>query len=68
METQAFINETINLEYELGEQTGVIKISEVGNNTKDLYTSVSYGSYFAGLLEQDLLSQSSDYDYAVLIN
>ena len=62
------INETINLEYELGEQTGVIKISEVGNNTKDLYTSVSYGSYFAGLLEQDLLSQSSEYDYAVLIN
>lgn len=68
LETQAFINETINLEYELGEQTGVIKISEVGSNTKDLYTSVSYGSYFAGLLEQDLLSQSSDYDYEVLIN
>lgn len=68
LETQAFVNETINLEYELGEQTGVIKISEVGANTKDLYTSVSYGSYFASLLEQDLLSTDDDYEFCVCIN
>lgn len=63
IETQALISETVLLEYEVGGQTGVIKISEVGSNTKDRYTSVSYGSYFAGLLEQDLLSDNSDYDF-----
>lgn len=68
LETQALIAEMVALEYELGEQTNVIKISEVGSNTKDRYTSVSYGSYFASLLEHDLLSDSSDYEYSTLIN
>ncbi len=68
IETQALISEMISLEYELGNQTNVVKISEVGSNTKDRYTSVSYGSYFASLLEQDLLSDSSDYDFVTFIN
>lgn len=68
LETQKLISESISLEYELGEQTNVIKIKEVGNNTKDRYTSVSYGSWFAGLLEQDLLSDSSDYESCVFID
>ena len=63
IETQALISETVLLEYEIGGQTGLIKISEVGSNTKDRYTSCSYGSYFASLLEQDLLSDDSDYDF-----
>lgn len=63
LETQLLINEMINLAYEKKEQTGVIVISEQGNNRKDRYTSLSYGNYFASLLEQDLLSESSDYDY-----
>jgi hypothetical protein len=62
IETQALVAETTSLEYEKSE-TGVIKISEVGANTKDRYTSVSYGSHFASLLEQDLLSDDSSYDY-----
>ena len=37
-------------------------------NTKDRYTSLSYGNWFASLLEQDLLSDTSDCDYVVLAN
>lgn len=66
-ETQALINEMISLVYDKGE-SGVIKISEQGSNTKDRFTSISYGSYFASLLEQDLLSDSSDYDFCVFVN
>ena len=66
-ETAAFINETIDLEYDRGEQTGLIRITNP-NNRKDRYTSISYGNYFAGLLEQDALSDSSDYEYKPLFN
>lgn len=67
LETVALINEMINLEYERGEQTGLIKIT---NNTdrKDRYTSVSYGNYFARMLENDLLSDSGEYEYIPLFN
>ena len=68
IETQEFINETNNLICERKDQTGIIVISEKGNNRKDRYTSVSYGNYFASLLEQDLLSDNSDYDYIPLFN
>lgn len=68
LETQALINEMANLTYEKKEQTGAIKISEQGSNRKDRYTSVSYGNYFASLLEQDLLSDQSDYEYTTFIN
>lgn len=62
-ETQLLISETASLVYEKMQQTGVIKIHEQGANRKDRYTSCSYGSYFASLLEQDLLSQSEKHDY-----
>lgn len=68
IETQEFINETNNLICERKDQTGIIVISEKGNNRKDRYTSVSYGNYFASLLEQDLLSDNSDYETCVFIN
>ena len=68
IETQEFINETNNLICERKDQTGIIVISEKGANRKDRYTSLSYGNYFASLLEQDLLSNSSDYEYEVFIN
>jgi len=63
LETQELISESVNLVYEKKEQTGLTVISEQGANRKDRYTSVSYGNYFASLLEQDLLSESSDYDF-----
>jgi len=67
VETVALINEMINLEYERGEQTGLIKIVNT-TDRKDRYTSVSYGNYFAQMLEHDLLSDSSEYEYVPLYN
>lgn len=68
LETQALIYETTRLVYEKNVQTGAIIIKERGSDRKDRYTSVSYGSYFAGLLEQDLLSNKDEYEYTVLVN
>jgi hypothetical protein len=68
LETQALISETTGLVYEKNVQTGVITIKERGSNRKDRYTSVSYGSYFAGLLEQDLISDKDEYEYEVFVN
>lgn len=68
LETQALISETTGLVYEKNVQTGVITIKERGANRKDRYTSVSYGSYFAGLLEQDLISDKDEYEYGVFVN
>lgn len=67
LETAALINEMIDLEYERGEQTGLIKIIN-NSNRKDRYTSVSYGNYFAQMLEHDLLSDTSEYEYTPLFN
>ena len=68
LETQEMINECVSLTYERKDQTGLIVISEQGTNCKDRYTSLSYGIHFASLLEQDLLSDNSDYDYGTFIN
>ena len=68
LETQALINEMMSLEYTRNEQTGVITLYETGSNTKDRYVSLAYGNYFIGLLEQDLVSDNSDYDYCCLVN
>lgn len=68
LETQAFISETSELIYEKKEQTGAIVIHEQGNNRKDRYTSCSYGSYFASLLEKDLISNNEEYEFSVFIN
>ena len=67
-ETVALINEMINLEYEKTEQAGLIKILHSSSRRKDRYTSVSYGNYFAQMLEHDLLSDNSDYEYVPLYN
>lgn len=68
LETQELISETTSLVYEKKQQTGVIVISEQGNNRKDRYTSVSYGSWFASALEKDLMSTNDEYEYGVFIN
>ncbi len=68
LETQALISETTDLVYEKKEQTGAIVIHEQGANRKDRYTSCSYGSYFASLLEKDLISRNDDYEFVVFIN
>lgn len=68
LETQALISETTSLIYEKKQDTGVIVIREQGVNRKDRYTSCSYGSYFASLLEKDLISHNEDYEFATFIN
>lgn len=68
LETQALFSETTSLVYEKKPDTGVIVIREQGNNRKDRYTSVSYGSYMASLLERDLINQNEEYEYDVFIN
>lgn len=68
LETQALVNEMISLEYIRNEQTGVISLFETGSNTKDRYVSLAYNSYFIGLLEQDLLSDNSEYEFVTFIN
>lgn len=67
-ETQSLISETTGLVYEKRPDTGVIVIREQGSNRKDRYTSVSYGSYMASLLEKDLVSHNDDYEYTTFIN
>ena len=68
LETQMLISETSGLIYEKSQQTGLIKIHEQGNNLKDRYSSTSYNNHFATLLEQDLFSTQSDYDFVPLYN
>ena len=68
LETVALINEMISLEYSVSAQTGYIKVEEKGKKRKDRYTSVAYGNYFASMLEQDLLSDSSEYEYLTIID
>ncbi len=68
LETQALISETTDLVYEKKPDTGVIVVREQGVARKDRYTSVSYGSWFASLLERDLLCQSNDYEFVTFIN
>lgn len=65
LETHAFIAESVELLYKKDPQTGIITISEQGANMKDRYTSVSYGNYFASLIEQNLVSEGGDYDYVL---
>lgn len=68
LETQALISECTSLVYEKKEQTGVIVIREQGNNRKDRYTSVSYGSYFATQLEKDLINNIEEYEVGVFVD
>lgn len=68
LETQAFINEAIDLSYERMPDTGIIKISERGVNTKDRYTSVSYGLYFASLLERENGLGGGEYEAGAFCN
>ena len=68
LETQELISETTSLVYEKKAQTGAIVISEQGNNTKDRYTSCSYGSYFVSQLELDMLPNQEEYEFVTFVN
>ena len=67
-ETQALINEMMELEYTRNEQTGMITLYETGSNTKDRYVSLAYGNYYISILEQGLMSDNDEYEFSTLIN
>ena len=68
LETQSMISECAELLYEKSPQTGAVKIYEQGGNRKDRYTSCSYGGYFFDQLELDLLADSEESEFCVLVN
>lgn len=68
LETQALINEAGELMYEKNPQTGTIKVFEKVTNTKDRYVACAMASHFIDLLEQDLISNSDEYEFTTFIN
>lgn len=56
IQATALTNELVNLEYEI--TGGYVKITEVGANRKDRYSSLSYGNFYADLLEDGLKKDS----------
>lgn len=62
LETMCLVNEMVNLEYEKLENTGLIRIKEMPNQTKDRYVSLAMGCSFASELARDLLSDRDEID------
>lgn len=58
IQTSLFINESINLSMVLSAAN--IKLEESSGALKDRYTSVSYGNYYASLLDAELLKQTGN--------
>lgn len=61
LQTMLLFSELINLEYDKSE-LGIIKIHERPSLTKDRYTSVSYGCWFASELSHELLRGEEELD------
>lgn len=61
-QSSALANELVSLEYIV--RSGNIVIQEVGTTTKDRYSSLAYGDYYASELEKKLrdTNDSDDYD------
>ena len=57
-QTTAFVNEIINLEYEMAGTN--IRVYEVSGMRKDRYSSVSYANYIASELERDMRRRGRD--------
>lgn len=57
-QTTAFVNEIINLEYEMIGNN--IKVYEVSGMRKDRYSSVSYANFIASELERELRRHNGD--------
>lgn len=60
IQTSLFINETINLSMSI--ISGNIRLTENSGARKDRYTSVSYGNFYASLLDKDLIREDDDKD------
>lgn len=65
VQATALVNELVNLEYTV--RSGMIKIYEVGTTTKDRFSSIAYGNYYANELEKELKEENSKvYDYFII--
>jgi hypothetical protein len=60
VQTQLLIEEMINLESEIKDNT--IKLKEQSNKRKDRYSSLSYGNYFCKTLERNLTKNTNKVD------
>jgi len=67
LETQVLINECAELTYEK-KDTGVIILRENSNAHKDHFSSCSYSSFMATLLEKDLFSDLQEYEVRVFVD
>lgn len=56
------VNEMVLLEGER-KDNGIIKLKEQKNERKDRYSSISYGNYFANVLEKDLIKVNDKYNW-----
>lgn len=65
-QTNALINEMVNLEYEI--LNGKIRLKEKGRMRKDRYSSLAYGNLLASKLEEELKDTESDYDFGLFFN
>ena len=63
LETMLLMNELINLEYEKGENTGLIRIREQSGMMKDRYSSFAMGNLFADKLKRDLIGSQDEFDF-----
>ena len=63
LETMLLMNELINLEYEKGENTGLIRIREQSGMMKDRYSSLAMGNLFADKLKRDLIGSQDEFDF-----
>lgn len=55
----AFVNEIINLDYEL--MNGRVRVKEKSSNRKDRYSSISYANYIANELEREMRNKEENY-------
>ena len=60
LQTSLMVNESINLSMKL--LSGNIKLVEDSNARKDRYTCISYGNYFASLLDKNLVRETDNRD------
>lgn len=66
LQTEALINEMVNLSYEINKNTNKIKLIEPRNGTKDRYISLGMGNYYIKKIElelQDYNEEDSDDPY-----
>jgi len=66
IQTTILVNEMINLEADINSDTGLVKLKEPRTGRKDRWSSISYGNYFASILEKELLKEESEYDFVFI--